>query len=228
MTIGDANTNDLVATKEKQPLSLNIAVGVLRRGGNGEYRYSQGILNEGTLRSYLESAGIDVETTDPPVMAQSMAQALRCISSFEATNSPRLLLSDPSLENSFCISLYHEDVEESGYLRIKMESDCALSSAAATMLLSNLRQSAPSVADEEEYDASALEQMFVERLVAMQQATRGSKQPPSPAATAAITRLSPKKQSSSRPIRPPRGGGVRAGSNRRKKAKTLSYGATKK
>jgi hypothetical protein len=211
---------------------LKISVGVLRRGTNGEYRYSQGVLKEGTLTNYLESVGIDVETTAPSVVANSVAQALVSISSFEATNSPRLL-SDSALDSSVCISLYHQDVEESGYLTIDMGSDCALSLAVATMLLSNLEQSSSTTAvAEEEYDTSALEQMFVERLVAMRHATNGgSKRQAAPdghSSATAMARLSPELQCI-KPIRPPRGGGgVRAGSNRRKKAKTLSYGATKK
>lgn len=202
---------DISMTIDKDTHLLKLSVGVFHQGeNNGDYRYSQGLLTEEVLTNYLESVGIDVETTDPPVMAISMAQALQSIKSFA------LLEADPTC---VCIGLYHQDVEESGSLSIEIKSDCVLTLAAATMLLSNLEASSSSTTiDEENYDTTALEQLFIERTTQQPQAV-GS---PAPA-----TKLSPEKQVV-RPIRPPRGGGVRAGGNRKKKAKTLSYVAAKK
>ena len=179
---------------------LQLSFGIFRKKQDQHYYYSKGLLQEATLRSHFENLGIDLETTAPSIVAKSMAKALRGIKGD---------LHD--FVSKFTLPLYYEDVDESGLLEIGMESDCALDEATVTMILCNLEQAVQSNT-EEDYDASLLEQEFLQR---------HAKKPTEPTTSSPVVIKPASKPATARP---PKSGGVRSvGGNRRKKAKTLSY-----
>lgn len=237
------------ASSKKSP--LQVSIGVLRRDRkNSNYHYSQGLLTEEILKTHFECVAIDLESTAVAVVAKSMATAVTGIvvpptsvqkNDEESPQRVEVLMTprSSSTNSSFALPLHYHDVEESGDLTICMTSDCALNKATATMVMANLQEplQLPSVGignddgKDGDYDVKLLEENFVLRWTVIQEnaTTMHTDSPDSQTSSTSspTVRTSP---SAAKPksLRPPRGGGVRAmGGNRRKRAKTLSYGGSK-
>lgn len=199
----NANDDASKSVASDHSLQLLAYVGVLRSDATGTaelqtYSYVRGRMEEAALRTHWKDLGIDLETTPPRALATSMAKALR--RGFEADGSTTKVV----------LPLYYEDVDQSlGYLEVAIESHCVLDVPTVTMVLSNLEHNIQLDLAVDDYDTDQVEGAFLNCLVKKQ--------------TTPIQEII--SEPTNKIVRPVTRGSGRSipTSNRRKKAKTLSY-----
>ena len=111
MQFVDVSVN-LILPHEESPPSLQLSLGMLYQDDLQQSYYSTAILTKSILQVHFECVGIDIATTQPPVMAKAMAKALQ--------GSHQILRRDETV----LLQLHYPDLQERGDLVLPLASDC--------------------------------------------------------------------------------------------------------
>lgn len=205
-----------------------------------QYSYSRGRLREDALERHWNGLGVDLETTAPWVLANSMAKAWHRLGANVDFNFPvevvvgaSALNESPNLNDKMMrFQLLYEDVDAStALLEVALESQCELDEATCNMILCNMDPQAVRSNEREDlnYNVNQFEEEFLRHC--------HERAKPLTATTTCVPQISetsvitdPLNSTMSLPAvrqpsagQPKRGGVRSLGGNRRKKARTLAY-----
>jgi hypothetical protein len=124
----DVSVN-LILPHQESPPSLKLSLGMLYQDDLQQSYYSTAILTKSILQVHFECVGIDIATTQPPVMAKAMAKALQ--------GSNQILRRDDN-GKTVLLQLHYPDLQERGDLVLPLASDCVLTHQTLFMLQVNL------------------------------------------------------------------------------------------